>query len=189
MHRGEWVRTMVPGAKSRTLGLVGFGGIGKEIAKRAVPFGMKVIYNCRHPKKEWEEKYGVEFRGLDELLAESDDVSVNVPLNDSTRGMFNKEKFAKMKKDSVFINIARGPIVNVNDLKEALDDGIIRGAGIDVYDSEPCHDSPLIGCPNAVLTPHTAPYTSENFLDMNSLTAQNVLDFIENRLDEKYIVV
>ncbi len=83
------------GAKNRTLGLIGFGGIGREIAARAVPFGMNVIYYCRHPKLEWEKEYNVRSCSFDEVLSESDYISVNVPLTDSTRHMFDEEQFRK----------------------------------------------------------------------------------------------
>lgn len=189
MHKGEWDRVMTYGAKNRTLGLVGFGGIGKEIAKRAVPFGMNVIYYCRHPKKEWEEEYGVKYASFEELISQSDYISVNVNLSDSTKGMFGEDEFSKMKKECVFINIARSPIMDVNALKNALDKGIIRGAGIDVFDSEPCTDSPLKECENAVLTPHTAPYTFENFSAMNCCAAQNVLDYLKGELKEKFKLI
>ncbi|NCC43013.1 MAG: glyoxylate reductase [Clostridia bacterium] len=188
MHQGEWKRTMMPGAKSRTLGLVGFGGVGKEIAKRAVPFGMNVLYNCRHPKKEWDDEYGVSYMELDQMLAVSDYISVNVPLTDSTRGMFNKSMFDKMKSGSIFINIARGPVMDAAALKDSLDTGKLAGAAVDVFDYEPCTDSPLISCENVVLTPHTAPYTSENFIMMNEMSAQNVLDHIAGNVPEKNLV-
>jgi phosphoglycerate dehydrogenase-like enzyme len=189
MQSGGWKRILMPGAKSRTLGLVGFGGIGKEIAKRALPFGMKIVYYCRHPKKEWETAYGVTYVELDELLSASDYVSVNIPLTASTRGMFDLTMFQKMKKGSYFINIARGPIIDPHALKTVLDHHHLAGAGIDVFDSEPCTDSPLIGCSNAVLTPHTAPYTEENFTEMNENAAQNVLDYLAGKLPEKNRVV
>lgn len=189
MHQGQWHRILMPGAKSRTLGLVGFGGIGKEIAKRAFPLGMKIIYYCRHPQEEWEKEYGAVYRDLDRLLPESDYVSANVPLTDSTRGMFNLSLFRKMKKGSYFINIARGPIMDPIALKEVLDDHHLAGAGIDVFDSEPCTDSPLISCPNAVLTPHTAPYTEENFSGMNEMALQNILDYLAGKLPKKNRVV
>ena len=92
MNKGEWKRIMTPGAKSHTLGLIGFGGIGKEIAKRAVPFGMEVLYYCRHPKDE----FGAHYAELDELLAKSDYVSINVPLNESTVNMIDKKIFSKI---------------------------------------------------------------------------------------------
>lgn len=189
MQRGEWVRVMTPGAKGRTLGLVGFGGIGKEIAKRATAFGMRVIYTCRHPNPAWESEFGVTYRDMDSLLAESDYVSLNVPLTDQTRGMFSAPQFEQMKSTAVLINIARGGVVDVSSLRRALEDGKIGGAAIDVYESEPCTDSPLVGCDKAVLTPHTAPFTSENFIAMNNRAAQNVLDFFAGTLDEKYRLV
>lgn len=185
MHRGEWKRVMTGGVKTRRLGLVGFGGIGKEIAKRALPFGMDIVYNCRHPEAEWEKQYGAKYLPLYELLKTSDYVSVNVPLTDETRGMFGKEQFGMMKEGSVFINIARSPITDVYALKDALVSKHLGGAAIDVFDSEPCTDSPLIGVENAVLTPHTAPYTDENFITLNLMAAKNVLDFIDGRLDPK----
>jgi len=182
MHQGKWQRVMSYGAKNRTLGLVGFGGIGKEIAKRALPFGMEVLYYCRHPKTEWEREYGVRYCSFEELLSRSDYISANVNLSDSTRGMFGAAEFARMKQEAVFINIARGAIMDPEALRDALMSGHIRGAGIDVYDSEPCCDSPLVSCPNAILTPHTAPYTSENFREMNRVAAQNVLDFLTGQI-------
>ena len=189
MQRGEWIRMQLPGAKGRTLGLVGFGGIGKEIAKRAAALGMRVVYTCRHPNPAWESEFGVSYRAMDSLLAESDYVSLNVPLTDQTRGMFSAPQFEKMKPTAVLINIARGGVVDVPALRRALDDGELGGAAIDVYESEPCTDSPLVGCDKAVLTPHTAPYTSENSLAMNNRAAQNVLDFFAGTLDEKYRLV
>lgn len=188
MQEGQWKRLMMPGVKTRTLGLVGFGGIGKEIARRAAAFDMKVLYYCRHPKKEWEEIYHARYAELSELLAASDYVSVNLPLTESTRGLCGKEFFGKMKQGSVFINIARGEVGDPEALKEALDSGHLSGAGVDVFATEPCTDSPLRGCENAVLTPHTAPYTVENFAGMNELAAKNVIDFFQGCLAEKIIV-
>lgn len=189
MHEGKWERFLTYGAKNRVLGLVGFGGIGKEIAKRAEAFGMEILYYCRHPKPEWEAQYHVRACSLDELLAQSDYISVNVPLTAATRHMFGAEEFAKMKKECVFINIARGPVVDAEALAQALRDGQIRGAGVDVYDQEPCTDSPLRDCANAVLTPHTAPYTSENFNALNLKAAENVIAFYNHTLEEKYRLV
>lgn len=185
MQEGRWQRIMMPGAKNHVLGLVGFGGIGKEIAKRAVPFGMKVAYYCRHPKKEWEREYGVTYLPLEELLAASDYVSINMPLTEETRGMFNMSLLRRMKEGSYLINIARDPIVEEKDLREALLSKHLAGAAIDVFDKEPCTDSLLVGLDNVVLTPHTAPYTRENFVEMNNIAAQNVLDFLNGKLQER----
>lgn len=189
MHRNEWKRILTPGAKNRTLGLIGFGGIGKEIAKRAAGFGMKVYYNSRNPNKEWEEKYDVEYADLDKMLSLSDYLSVNVPLTDETRGMCDKRLFSKMKKESYFINIARGPVMNVYDLEDSIKSGHLAGAAVDVFDTEPCIDSPLAKYDNVVLTPHTATFTDENYNMLNEVTSQNALDFIAGRLDGKNRVV
>ena len=185
MKRREWNRRMMPGAKNRVLGLVGFGGIGKEIARRAIPFGMKVVYFCRHPKKEWEKEFGVTYLPLKELLAASDYVSVNIPLTDETKGFINGERLSWMKRGSALINVARGGIVEEEALFEALKEGRLAGAGIDVFSREPCTDSPLADFENVVLTPHTAPYTEENFAEMNRRAAQNVIDFFEGQLKKE----
>lgn len=189
MHSGQWKRILVQGAKNRTLGLVGFGGIGKEIAKRALPLGMKIIYYCRHPQKEWESDFGATFMEMDDLLAVSDYVSVNVPLTEDTKNMFDFGTIMKIKKGGCVINISRGAIVDPYALKLVLDQDHLSGAAIDVFDSEPCMDSPLIDCRNAVLTPHTAPYTEENFKAMNEKAVQNVLDYCAGKLLRKSLIV
>ena len=182
MHQGVWHRQMSLGAKNRTLGLVGFGGIGKELARRARAFDMRVLYTCRHPQAAWAETYGVEYAPLDELLKQSDFVAPCVPLTAETEGMFDGAAFQKMKPGSFFLNAARSPIMDVTALKEALESGHLAGAAVDVFPYEPCTDSPLVGVKNAVLTPHTAPFTTENFLQMNRAAAQNVIDHFTGTL-------
>lgn len=189
MHQGLWHRQRSMGAKNRRLGLIGFGGIGKEIAKRAYPFGMDIVYYCRHPHKEWDNMYHVQYADLDTLLSSSDYISINVPLTNQTKGMIGKEELAKMKPESVLINIARASIVDTQALKAALMSHQIRGAAIDVFDHEPCTDSPFIDCDNAILTPHVAPFTTENFQAMNQQSAQNIVDWQQNKLNRKYQVV
>ena len=178
MKRGEWNRLLTGGAKTGTLGLVGFGGIGKEIAKRALPFEMDVLYYRRHRDENDEKGWKVTYTDMDTLLAESDYVSVNVPLTDETRNLFDYQMIKKMKPNAILINISRGAVVNADDLARALKEGVIAGAVIDVYNQEPCTDSPLIDCENALLTPHTAPFTTENFILMNNKSAQTVIEFL-----------
>lgn len=189
MQDHMWKRIMTMGAKSRVLGLVGFGGIGKEIAKKANAFGMKVVYYCRHPQKEWDNEYHVSYLPMEELLKISDFISINVPLNETTRNMFNLKTLSLMKKGSYLINIARGAIVNEKDLRELLLNHHIAGAAIDVYDKEPCIDSLLVGLDNVILTPHTAPYTSENFIQMNNIASQNIIDYIHHELKDIHHLV
>lgn len=189
MQEGRWERMMMEGAKGRKLGLVGFGGIGKEIAKRALAFGMEVHYFCRHPNPEWEFDFDVAYKPMDALLNGSDYVCACVPLTPDTRNLFDASSFRKMKPGSYFINIARGAVMDPLALRAAMECGQLSGAGIDVFDREPCTDSVLIGCKKAILTPHTAPYTQENFTQMNNKAAQNVLDYIAGNLPAETRVV
>lgn len=188
MRRGEWNRMMTYGAKNRTLGLIGFGGIGKEIARRADGFGMEVLYNCRHPKPEWESEYNVRFAPLDELLRKSDYISINVPLTAETEHMIDARAIGMMKREAVIINIARSRVVDETALAGALREGRIKGACIDVYDSEPCTDSVFRGFENVILTPHTANFTTENIKRMNELAAENIVKFFDGTIDEKYVI-
>lgn len=189
MHDHFWCGRLMPGAKNRTLGLVGFGGIGKETAKRAVPFGMNVVYYCRHPNPEDEKKYGVKTLSLEELLAVSDYVVACVPLTPQTTHMFNSETISRMKPGSILINIARGPVADEKAIAEALASGHLAGCAVDVFPKEPCTDSVLTRYANALLTPHTASSTIENSDEMNFAAADNVIHYFKRDLDAKYLVI
>ena len=175
--------------KNRTLGLVGFGGIGTEVAKRAVPFGMKVIYFCRHPNPADDAAYGVQSVSMEELLKESDYVVAAVPLTDQTFHLFNEECIAQMKAGSVLINIARGPVVDEEALAQALASGHLGGCAVDVFPKEPCTDSVLTRYSNALLTPHSATSTAENSKATNFAAANNLVNYLKKDIDAKYVVV
>lgn len=145
----------------KTLGIIGLGRIGTMTAKRAAGFGMKVLYTKRSPDPEIEKELGITFASQDDLLAQSDIVSLHVPLTDETRHMMNRDAFAKMKEGSYIVNTARGPIIDEHDLVDALRSGRIKGAGLDVFDNEPNVNPELIGMENVVLTPHIASATWE----------------------------
>lgn len=189
MHKHVWKPTLEPGAKGKTLALYGFGGIGKEIAKRAVPFKMNVIYYCRHPNLEDEKTYGVKYVDEETLLREGDFLSLNVPLTDSTFHLIDKNKLDQMKTGSILINIARGPVIDEFAVTDALKSGKLGAAAVDVFPSEPCTDSPLADCPTAVLTPHTASSTVENSAEMNIAAVDNVSNYLQGTLDDKYLVI
>ncbi len=145
--------------RRKTLGIVGFGEIGTEIAKRARAFEMDVLYYKREPlPATMEESLGVQSTSLDELLARSDFVSVNVPHSDSTHRMIGARELGLMKPSAYLINTCRGPVVDEAALVDALRNGTIAGAGLDVFDYEPLPaDSPLIDLAktgNVILTPH-----------------------------------
>lgn len=189
MHEHVWKPTLEPGAKGKTLALYGFGGIGKEIAKRAVPFKMNMIYYCRHPNLEDEKTYGVKYVDEETLLREGDFLSLNVPLTDSTFHLIDKNKLNLMKTGSILINIARGPVIDEFAVADALKSGKLGAAAVDVFPTEPCTNSPLADCPTAVLTPHTASSTVENSAEMNIAAVENVLNYLKGSLDDKYLVV
>lgn len=138
---------------NKTIGIIGYGSIGKRVAEIALAFEMRVLVYSRTPKDDSR----VKFVTLDELLAQSDIVTPHCPLNDQSREMFNRDTFAKMKDGAFFINTARGGVVNEADLADALRDGKLAGAAVDVLNQEPmAKDCALLGVPDLIITPHTA---------------------------------
>jgi len=166
----------------KTLGIVGMGRIGSMVAKYAKGLGMSILYNKREPDPKLEEELGVKFASLDELLANSDFVSIHVPLTEETRHMINKDSLAKFKKGSFLINTARGPIVNEDDLIESLRSGQLGGAGLDVFDNEPNLNPEIIGLSSVVLTPHIASATWQAREKMGELAVNSILDFNDNKM-------
>lgn len=166
----------------RTVGIVGTGAIGTMTARLFQAFGAKVIAYSRTVRPE-VEAMGVEYVTLEELMAQSDIVSVHVPNNQETKGMISKELIASMKPSAIFINVARGAIVDNAALAEALNAGKIAGAGIDVFDMEPPipADYPLLHAKNAVLTPHVAFATDESMLRRAEIVFQNVEAYLAGR--------
>jgi glyoxylate reductase len=159
----------------KTLGIVGFGRIGRAMARRASGFQMKVIYTdaVRAPE-EVEEELRASFREMDALLAEADFISVHVPLLPETRGLFDAAKFQRMKPTAFLINTSRGPVVNEEALVAALEGGKIAGAGLDVYEKEPLIH-PGLKRANVVLAPHMASASLETRSKMACMAAENVV--------------
>lgn len=159
----------------KTLGLVGFGRIGRAVARRAAGFQMKVIYHdAVRAALDVEKGFHAEFRDLDSLLAEADFVSVHVPLLPETRGLFDATKFARMKRTAFLINTSRGPVVSEAALVQALESKKIAGAALDVYENEPSIASGLKR-PNVVLAPHMASASLETRTKMACMAAENVV--------------
>lgn len=171
----------------KTLGIVGLGGIGSMVARRAVGYKMNIIYNKRTRDTECEEKLGVKYCTLDTLLSESDIVTLHVPLTDETRHIINKETLSKMKRGSFLVNTARGPVVNEHDLVESLRSGHLSGAALDVYDNEPNIDPELIGMENVILTPHIASATNEAREKMGELAVSAISKLLENIMPENIV--
>lgn len=146
----------------KTLGIVGMGNIGAAVARRGrLGFNMPILYSGNSRKTAIEQELGAQFRTLDQLLAESDFVCLVVPLSEKTQHMISTRELSLMKKSAILVNIARGPIVDEPALIKALQDGTIRGAGLDVYEKEPLSESPLFQLSNAVTLPHIGSATDE----------------------------
>ncbi len=161
----------------RTLGIVGMGRIGTAVARRC-HFGwqMNILYHDRHTNEEAERELNARQVSLDELLTQSDFVSIHTDLNETTRGMFHAGAFEKMKPTAIFVNTARGPIHCESDLAEALRSGQIFAAGLDVTDPEPiAPDSPLLALPNCTVCPHIASATVASRNGMAEIAADNLI--------------
>jgi glyoxylate reductase len=164
---------------AKTLGLVGFGRIGRAVARRAAGFQMKVIYHdAVRAALDVEKGFHAEYRDLDAVLAAADFISVHVPLLPETRGLFDAAKFARMKRTSFLINTSRGPVVSEAALVQALESKKIAGAALDVYENEPSIH-PGLKRPNVVLAPHIASASLETRTKMASMAAQNVVTFFK----------
>ncbi|NOZ27035.1 MAG: D-glycerate dehydrogenase [Chloroflexi bacterium] len=159
-----------------TLGIIGFGRIGQAMARRAKGFDMKVLYYDIYRREDLEESMGVQYADMDTLLRESDFVTIHTNLNESTYHLLDREAFAKMKPTAILINTARGPIVDPEALAEALEQGKIAGAGLDVTEPEPINmDSPLLKFPNCVIVPHIASASVATRGLMARMAAENLL--------------
>lgn len=163
----------------KTLGLIGYGNIAKEMSKVAQALGMRVIVSTRTPREDSE---GVHFTDFDTVLRESDFLSLNCPLNETTRHMINTEALAKMKPTAYIINTARGALIDEKALITALQDGVIAGAGLDVQEVEPLpEDSPLFTMDSVIITPHMGWRGLETRRRLIDLLQKNITAFAEGR--------
>jgi glycerate dehydrogenase len=164
--------------QGKTLGIIGYGHIGRAVADVALAFGMKVVINSRTKPSALKE--GVKWTELDDLFAIADFITLHCPLTDENRGVINKENIAKMKDGVYIINTGRGPLINEADLAEMLTAGKVGGAAMDVLTQEPpANGSPLIGLPNCILTPHQAWATHEARARLMDIAADNIGAFVD----------
>ncbi len=179
---GAWPRMALSNGREtagKTLGIIGFGGIGREVARLAAGLGMRVVaYDAMLPKDAptWQQA-NVSPRELDDLLAEADAVTLHVPLVAETRRLLDARRITKMKKGAVLVNTSRGGVVDELAMAEALKSGALGGAALDVFEQEPLKaDSPLVGVPNLVLTPHVAGLSIEANGRVSTLIAEKVAE-------------
>ncbi len=184
VDNGDWIKSPtfsyfpypISCVAGKTIGVVGFGAIGSRVAKAAEAFGMKVIVNSRTQKPEWPYP----FVDMDTLLKESDIVTLHCPLTPQSEKLMNAEAFAKMKDGAVLINTSRGPVVDEQALRDALESGRLAGAGLDVLCREPmAEDCPLFGAPNCIITPHIAWAAAETRKKLLSIAEQNLSAFLK----------
>jgi len=170
------------GVTGKTLGVIGAGRIGQAFAKMAKGFEMKILYNARTPKPEFEKETGAKYVDLDTLLKESDFVSIHLPLTPETRHLIGERELKLMKNSAILINTGRGPVVDEKALVKALKEKWIYAAGLDVYEREPEFEKELAELDNVVMLPHIGSATEEARRDMSVLVAQNIIDVIEGRV-------
>jgi phosphoglycerate dehydrogenase-like enzyme len=186
--QAEWAQDEMPlygvfELWGKTLGIIGMGRIGKEVARRAKPFGPRLIYyDMDRQSPETESSLDLTYRPLDEVIAQSDVITIHTPLSPQTENLINAERIAKMKPNVIIINVSRGPVVDEAALAKALKDKRIQGAGLDVYAEEPISPkNPLLDAPNVILTPHIAGATNESRARIIDMTIDNVVSMLRGQ--------
>jgi len=184
-HEGKWEKAKFMGTelKGKTLGIVGFGNIGQRVAEICKVIGMQILTNSNSANDEVLNSFGAKKISTEELISSSDVLSLHTKLNDQTKNMLNKESIATMKSSSVIINCARGGLINETDLKDALNNDVIAGAAIDVYETEPATENVMFGAKNLLLTPHLGASSKEAQSNVAIDVANQVADFLkENKI-------
>ena len=175
-REGAWERFVTHELNTRTVGLLGFGGIAKSVAEKLKPFGARLLAFDIYPDYAEAVRLGVTMCSMEEVIHNSDIISIHVPCTDETKGLVNKEMISKMKDGVYLINTARGPIVNEGDLYEALKAGKITAYATDVFGKEPVElNHPLFELENYICTPHTAAESMENYTMTGITTAKQIV--------------
>jgi len=187
VHSGEWRQWYIDllvgqDIHHRTLGILGMGRIGQAVARRARGFSMRVLYHdAQRAPESIEKELGLTFVTAEEVLRESDFISLHVPLLPETRKLIGAEELRKMKPTAILVNTARGPVVDEAALAEALEKGVIAGAGLDVFEREPQVHPLLLKLPNVVLAPHIASASVDTRRKMSMMAAENAVAALEGR--------
>jgi D-3-phosphoglycerate dehydrogenase len=184
VHAGRWeMKAVVPihRLRGRVLGLAGFGRIPQLLAPKARAFGLRVIVHDPFVQADVIARERVDQVDFDELLSESDYISIHTPLLPETRNLFSTDALGRMKPGAYLINTARGPIVDEQALAKALDEGRLAGAALDVMPNEPPAGSPLLGRENVIITPHTSFYSEESLLELQRKAAEEVVAVLSGK--------
>ncbi|MEG9025901.1 NAD(P)-dependent oxidoreductase, partial [Klebsiella pneumoniae] len=172
---GNWPRIFATDVYGKTLGIVGLGHIGKEVARRARGFNMRVLATDAWPDREFAQQHQIEYVSLDTLTAQSDFISLHTPLTPETENMFNAARLQQMKSGAFLINVSRGGIVDEQALYEALESGHLAGAAADVFLEEPCATHPLFSLANFAPTSHIAGYTDGAISNISARCVNNII--------------
>jgi len=180
---GKWEKVRLEGRElfDKTLGLIGSGRIGAEVAKRAQAFGMRVVSFDPYLPAPVAESLGVRLVDMETLLRDADVVSIHAALTAETKGLVGASEFSKMKRDAVLVNCARGEIVQEAALADALRSGAIAGAAIDVFEKEPPEGSPLLSAPNVHFTPHLGASTREGQVRAGAIVVEQVMKVLDGK--------
>jgi D-3-phosphoglycerate dehydrogenase / 2-oxoglutarate reductase len=185
---GEWPRKANQPIRGKTLGVVGFGRIGKVVSLRGLNWGMKVLAFDPYANADFAQKNNIPLVGLEELLQKSDIVTLHMPMLANTKQIINKDTISLMKTGAYLINTARGGVVNEADLYDALKSKKLAGAGLDVFDEEPPGDNPLLKLDNVVMTAHTAGVDLQSRDDMARVAAQAICKIMAGEWPREWIV-
>lgn len=177
-REGKWARSVGIELRQKTFGILGLGAVGKEVSRLAAGFSMKVIACDPAVDSAYAKANGIVPVSFEELLRESDVLSLHLPLTIETRRIISAEAMGRMKKGAVIINTARGGLLDENAAYEILKSGELGGLGLDVYEKEPVQNSPLFELPNVVFTPHTAARTIESAAAMAELSVENLINVL-----------
>jgi len=188
VRSGKWIHAWGPrmfigsDVHGKTLGIIGLGRIGSIVAKRAKGFNMDLIYHDVSRREELEEKLGIVYKSLDEVLSKSDFITVHVPLTEQTHHLIGERELSMMKRTTYLINTSRGPVIDEEALYEALKERVIAGAALDVFEQEPVDpESPLLGLDNIVVTPHIASASVETRTRMAVVAAENLVSVLQGK--------
>lgn len=185
VKNGIWdIKSVSPIRRLSTLvlGLAGFGKIAREVARKAKPFGFRIMAFDPYVSPQLAEEYGVDLVNFEDLIKESDIISIHVPLSKETLHLFDKTKFNLMKPTAYIVNTGRGPLINEKDLYEALKNNRLAGAALDVLEQEPPQkDNPLLTLENVIVTPHAAFYSEESYMDLRRKAVQEVKRVLSNQ--------
>jgi D-3-phosphoglycerate dehydrogenase len=186
-REGTWDRSIGTELYQKTMGILGLGAVGKAVARRAAGFSMKVLACDPNINREYAQANGIIPVDFDEIISSSDFLSLHLPLETATRHIISADVMRTMKKGAILINTARGGLLDEAAAYDALKSGHLGGLALDVYETEPPHNSPLFTLDNVIFTPHTAARTAEATAAMASLSVQNLIDVLSGK-DCAYVV-